>query len=158
MSSAQATLKRPLSRAKGARAVPRVGAATFQGLLDKTLATIDADQRAGSKLRAAGLCMRLKFPDLGLSLSVAPSDERGHQIRWTFSEGRRWKPKLEMTMSSEVANAYLQGGESLAIAIARGRVRLKGETRSALHYVPAMRVVVDAYRRLLRDEHPELLI
>ena len=102
--------------------------------------------------------MRFRFPDLGLALSLAPSDERGHHVRWTFSERARWKPRLELTMSSQVANAYLQGGESLAIAIARGRVRLKGDTRCALQYVPALRVVVDAYRRLVRADHPELLI
>ena len=89
---------------------------------------------------------------------MAPSEERGHHLRWTFSERAGWKPRLELTMSSQVANSYLQGGESLAIAIARGRVRVKGDTRCALRYVPAMRVVVDAYRRLVRDDYPQLLI
>jgi hypothetical protein len=135
-----------------------VGAATFKDLLGRTLSEIDADQRAGAMLEATGLRMRLRFPDLGLSLSVAPSEERGHHLRWTFSERAGWKPKLELTMSSQVANSYLQGGESLAIAIARGRVRLSGDTRCALRYVPAMRVVVEAYRRLVRAEHPELLV
>ena len=61
-------------------------------------------------------------------------------------------------MDSQAANAYLQGRESLAIAMARNRVRVKGETRCALRYVPAMRVVVDAYRRLVRRDYPELVV
>jgi hypothetical protein len=158
VSSVEATLKRPLSRAKAARAAPRIGVTTFRGLLDRTLSEIDADQRAGSLLESTGFRMRLRFPDLGLSLSVAPSEERGRHLRWTFAKGADWDPRLELTMASQVANSYLQGGESLAIAIARGRVRLKGETRCALRYVPAMRVVVDAYGRLVRDDHPELLV
>ena len=39
----------------------------------------------------------------------------------------------------QIANAYLQGKESLAIAIARGRVRYDGDARCALLYVPALR-------------------
>jgi hypothetical protein len=156
--SPEATLKRPLRRAKAAKAAPKIGAAKFQDLLDRTLSELDGDPRAGAMLRAAELRMRLRFPDLGLSLNVAPSDDSGHHLRWTFSERSRWKPKLELTMSSQVANAYLQGSESLAIAIARGRVRLAGDTSCTLRYVPALRVVVDAYRRLVRDDYPELLV
>ena len=43
-------------------------------------------------------------------------------------------------MSAEVANRYLQGRESLAIAIARGQVRCRGESRAALAYLPAARL------------------
>jgi hypothetical protein len=156
--SAEATLKRPLSRAKAGRTVPRVSAAAFRELLDRTLTEIDRDERGGSLLRATGLCMRFRLPDLGLVLNVAPSEERDHHLRWTFAKSAGWKPRVELTMNSQVANSYLQGKESLAIALARGRAKYRGETRCALLYVPAMRVVVDAYRRLVREDHPELVI
>ena len=61
-------------------------------------------------------------------------------------------------MDSKVANAYLQGKESLAIAIARGRVKATGDTRSALVYVPALRLLVAAYSRLVTQEHPHLVL
>ena len=61
-------------------------------------------------------------------------------------------------MDSQTANAYLQGRESLAIEMARNRIRYRGETRCALRYLPAMRVVVDAYRRLVRDDYPKLAV
>ena len=41
-------------------------------------------------------------------------------------------------MSAAVANRYLQGAQSLAIAIARGQVRCRGESRVALS-LPARR-------------------
>ena len=61
-------------------------------------------------------------------------------------------------MDSEVANRYLQGKESLAIAIARRRVRCRGESKVALLYVPAMRLLCEPYRRVVAAEYPHLAI
>jgi hypothetical protein len=164
VSSGQATLKRggsrraSTARAAPTRAAPKVPTAQFRELLDRTLSDIDADPSAGSLLRATGLRIRLRFPDAGLALNLAPSEDAAHHLRWTFSDRPPWEPKLELTMSSQVANVYLQGGESLAIAIARGRVRYRGDARCALQFLPAMRIVVDAYRRLVREHHPELAV
>jgi hypothetical protein len=130
----------------------------FRELLDETLSELDTDDKVGPLLRAAGLRMRFEFPDLGMVLNVAASEERGHHLRWRFSDAVDWEPKLNLSMESRVANAYLQGKESLAIAIARGRVRWDGETRSALLYLPAIRLIVDPYRRLVREVHPHLLV
>lgn len=144
--------------ARGKEAAPRLSEAELRALLDEVLADLDADDRAGSLLRAAGLRVRFQFPDLGMVLNVAPSEEAGHHLRWSFSDVGDWEPKLELVMDSQVANAYLQGRESLAIGIARGRVRAKGDTRCALLYVPALRLVVDSYRRQVRARHSHLII
>jgi hypothetical protein len=133
-------------------------AAEFRELLDEALSELDADERAGPVLRATGLRMRFELPDLGMVLNVAASDEPDHHLRWKFSDTVDWEPKLNLRMDSKVANAYLQGKESLAIAIARGRVRASGDTRCALHYLPALRLVVPPYRRLVREEYPHLLV
>ncbi|MEK6272247.1 MAG: hypothetical protein AABM42_06325 [Actinomycetota bacterium] len=137
----------------------RNGSATeFRELLDEALSELDADEKSGPLLRAAGLRMRFDFPDLGLVLNVAASEEPGHHLRWEFSDAVDWEPKLNLRMDSRIANAYLQGKESLAIAIARGRVRFNGDTRCALLYVPALRLVAGPYRRLVRQEYPHLLV
>ncbi len=137
----------------------RSGSATeFRELLDGVLSQLDADERAGPLLRAAGLRMRFEFPDLGMVLNVAASEEPHHHLRWAFSDAVDWEPKLNLRMGSKVANAYLQGKESLAIAIARGRVHASGDTRCALLYVPALRLVVPPYRQLVREEYPHLLV
>ena len=52
-------------------------------------------------------------------LNVAASEEPAHHLRWEFSDAVDWEPKLNLKMGSRIANAYLQGKESLAIAIAR---------------------------------------
>src|SRR5687767_8860060 len=136
-----------------------IGSATeFRELLDEALTELDADQRSGPLVRAAGLRMRFEFTDLGLVLNVAASEDPGHHVRWEFSDAVDWEPRLRLRMDSRIANAYLQGKESLAIAIARGRVRFNGDTRCALLYVPALRLVVGPYRRLVRQEYPHLLV
>jgi hypothetical protein len=141
-----------------AKAGTALDADEFRDLLDEVLADVDADAKAGSLLRAAGLRMRFRFPDLGMVLNVAPSEDPDHHLRWAFSDAVDWEPRLDLTMDSQVANAYLQGRESLAIGIARGRVRAEGDTHCALLYVPALRLVVDSYRRQIRLRHPRLVI
>jgi hypothetical protein len=141
-----------------AKAGTALAADEFRELLDEMLADVDADDKAGSLLRAAGLRMRFRFPDLGMVLNVAPSEDPSHHLRWSFSDAVGWEPRLDLTMDSQVANAYLQGRESLAFGIARGRVRAEGDTRCALLYVPALRLVVDSYRRQIRLRHPHLVI
>jgi hypothetical protein len=133
-------------------------ATEFRELLVGALSELDADEDSGPLLRAAALRMRFEFPDLSMVLNVASSEEPGHHLRWKFSDAVDWKPKLNLRMDSRIANAYLQGRESLAIAIAHGQVRFDGDTRCALCYVPTLRLVVGAYRRLVRRDYPHLLV
>src|SRR5919106_5551843 len=107
---------------------PGVRPAEFRAALDEALTLADADERVGPLIRAAGLRMRFEFPDASMVLNLAAASGARH-IRWSFSDDGDWDPKLELTMSSAVANRYLQGRESLAIAIARGQVRFVGESR-----------------------------
>ena len=128
----------------------------FRTLLGHVLSEVDGDERIGALLRAADLTVRFRFPDLDLTLNVAASDESGHHLRWRFADDVPWSPKLEMEMDSDVANRYLQGDESLAVAIARGRVRVRGDSRVTLLYVPAIRLVCEPYRQVVAAEFPHL--
>jgi len=136
----------------------RLDAEEFRGLLDAALRAADDDPKLGPLLRATGMRMRFTFTDIGVVLNLAAADGRDHHIRWAFSEGPRWKPRLELTMSSETANAFLQGKESLAVAIARGKVRCQGEARVALMYLPATRLLAEQYRRVVHDTNPNLVV
>lgn len=133
-------------------------AGEFRAALELALAEVDADDRSGSLLRAAGLAVRFSFPDLEMVLNVAAGDDSDHHLRWAFEDGPEWSPKLTLEMDSEVANSYLQGRESLAIALARRRIRCSGEARVALLYVPAIRLICEPYRRAVESEYPHLAI
>lgn len=130
----------------------------FREALDRLLTKVDGDDRVGPLIRATGLRLRFEFPDIGLTLDVAATNERGRHLHWSFSDDAEWRPRLTLEMDSETANAYLQGAASLPIAIARGRVRCKGEARTTLFYLPAARLMCEPYRRLVREDYPHLAV
>ena len=129
----------------------------FREVLDRALRELDHDERSGPLLRAAGLSVRIELTDLDLVLRVVASEEGDHHLRWSFDDTDE-PAKLVLRMDSETANAYLQGKESLAIAIARGKVRTSGDSRVALLYLPAMRLVVEPYRRSVRERFPHMAL
>ena len=59
-----------------------------------------------------------------------------------------------MEMDSAVANRYLQGEENLAIAVARGRIKVSCKTRAALHFLPMSRDLIGAYSGLVERDYP----
>jgi hypothetical protein len=142
----------------GSGSASSAAAAEFRSVLDDVLRETDADDQAGPMLRAAGLRVRFEFPDLPLVLNLAATEQDEQHLTWRFSDDVDWTPKLTLRMGSKVANAYLQGKESLAIAIAHGRVKATGDTRSAIVYIPALRLLVASYRRLVTQEHPHLVL
>lgn len=133
-----------------------MSAEQFREVLDGTMRELDADERAGPIMRAAGLSLRFELTDLDLVLRIRPSEDPARHVEWSFvDEG---PAKLDLRMDSATANAYLQGKESIAIGIARGRVRCAGESRIALLFLPALRLAVEPYRRLVRERYPNLSI
>jgi hypothetical protein len=127
----------------------------FRAALERALEATDADERLGPMVGAARLRMRFVFTDCDLVLNVAGSAGE-HNISWWFGDDPDWRPRLRLEMDSETANRYLQGRESLAIAIARGRVRVSGESRAALAFLPAARLICGPYRRVVDSDFPAL--
>lgn len=142
---------------KGA-AASRPDAPQMAELIDRALLDLDRDERFGPVLSASGMRVRLEITDLDLQFDVAAvTDSADHHLRWGFSDAN-WEPKLSLKMDSATANAYLQGRESLAIAIARGQVRCRGESRVALLYLPLLRLIVEPYRRAVLESAPTLAV
>ena len=123
----------------------------LRAALERALADVDADERLGPLIGATRLRMRIEFTDLGMALNVAAADG-GRNLTWSFADDPGWPPKLTLLMSSDVANRYLQGRESLAIGIARGQVRCRGDSRTALLYLPAARLIAEPYRRVVESK------
>jgi hypothetical protein len=125
-------------------------------VLERLLENADADERIGPILRAAHMRARLEFTDRDVVLNVASSEGEDRSIEWTFARRAPWPPKVVLRMASDVANRWLQGEESLAIAMARGRVRCTGETRSTLLFVPIAKLLNEPYRRILKRDFKHL--
>jgi hypothetical protein len=128
----------------------------FRSALDRALSEADADERLGPLLGASGLRMRFEFTDTGLDLNVAAGED-GHNLSWSFGAAA-WPARLVLTMPTVIANRFLQGSESLPIAIVRGQVQCSGESRAALHYLPATRLLAGSYRRVVERDFPDLLV
>jgi hypothetical protein len=127
----------------------------FRAALDRTLERADSDERIGPLIAATRLRMKFEFTDTGLVLNIAAGADEETNLHWSFGEVD-WRPKLELRMDTPTANRFLQGRESLAIAIAHGRARYRGETGSVLLGLPATRLLCEPYRDVVRSEFPAL--
>jgi hypothetical protein len=133
-------------------------AAELREVLDRLLEAVDADERIGPVLRAAHLRTRFEFTDMGLALNVSSAEGEEHCIEWDYGAAPRPKPRLFLAMDSGTVNRWLQGRESIAIAIARGRVRCAGESRSALAFLPVVKLLGEPYRRLIASDYRHLQV
>ena len=144
------------ARAKAPAAFESAG--EMREVMTLLLDRLDRDSELGQRMRAAHLNYRYVITDLGLALNVISSEDDAHNLRWSFSDQAEWEPRLTMEMSSEVANAYMQGRENLAIAMARGRIRCSGDARAAITLLPINRQIGECYREVLSRHHSHLLV
>ena len=140
----------------GTQAPASVRAGDFRAALELALAAADEDERLGPRLRASEIRVRLEFPDCGVVLNLWAEGHRA--LRWAFSDEVGWRPDLELTMDSSLANRFLQGRESLAVALARGQARLRGSARAALRWLPVSRLLGETYRRIVGERFPSLAV
>jgi hypothetical protein len=126
--------------------------------IDQVFAMMDADPDMGPKLRDADTPQRFEFSDFDevVNIRAARADEEGN-LHWEWSDDVDWKSKVQMTMSSEVANRYFQGKENVAMAVARRRIKTGGDLKAALALIPITKPIYEQYRDYLEREKPHLL-
>ena len=132
------------------------GSARGREVLDRALAEVDADERVGPADRATGLRLRIEFTDIDLALNIAAGEDGHHNLALVVRRRAGWAPKLDLRMDSETRTAT-----SRARRASRSRSRAarscSGESRFALLYLPATRLIVEPYRRLVEDGYPHLV-
>ncbi len=125
-------------------------------VMDKVFEMMSTDPEMGPKLHDAETPQRFEFPDLDLVVNVTAGDEQN--LHWEWSDDVPWEPEVEMTMDSEIANRYFQGKENIAIALARRRIKSKGNTKKALALIPVTKPVFDKYRTMIETDYPHLVV
>ena len=127
--------------------------------IDAVFKMMDADSEMGPKLRDADTPQQFEFSDFDVVVNIraATDDEEGN-LYWEWSDDVDWKPKVRMTMSSEVANRYFQGKENVAMAVARRRIKTGGDMKAALDLIPVTKPIYALYREYLEREKPHLLV
>ena len=128
----------------------------FREVLDKTFGLMSTDPEMGPKLRDADTPQRFEFPDLDLVVNVTAGEQEN--LQWEWSDDVPWEPEVEMTMDSEIANRYFQGKENIAIALARRRIKSKGNTKKALALIPVTKPLFARYREMVEREYPHLVV
>jgi hypothetical protein len=129
----------------------------FKEVMDRIFTMMSEDPDMGPKLRDADVPQRFEFEDLDLVVNIRagkPAD--GANLYWEWTDEVAWKPKVEMTMSSETANRYFQGKENVALAIARRRIKTGGDVKAALALIPITKPIYKRYRQVVLDEYPHL--
>ena len=133
-------------------------AAEFREVMDKVFTIMSTDPEMGPQLRDARVPQRFEFPDQDAVVNITYDDSGGEQnLRWVWSDEVDWKPQVEMTMNSDVANKYFQGKENVPMALARRRIKSGGDVKAALRLIPITKPVFDQYREMLEDEYPHLV-
>jgi hypothetical protein len=127
--------------------------------IDEVFRMMDADPDMGPKLRDADCPQRFEFSDFDLVVNIrAATPEEEGNLHWEWSDDVDWKPKVQMTMSSEVANRYFQGKENVAMAVARRRIKTSGDMKAALALIPITKPVYAQYRDYVEREKPHLKV
>jgi hypothetical protein len=127
--------------------------------IDEVFRMMDADPEMGPKLRDANCPQRFEFDDFDLVVNIrAATPEEEGNLHWEWSDDVDWKPKVQMTMSSEVANRYFQGKENVAMAVARRRIKTSGDMKAALALIPITKPVDAQYRDYVEREKPHLKV
>jgi hypothetical protein len=131
----------------------------FREVIDRTFGLMSTDPEMGPKLRDAETPQRFEIPDLDLVVNITYRDEvvDGQHLRWEWSDDVAWEPAVGMTMDSDVANRYFQGEENIAIALARGRIKSKGNVKKALALIPITKAVFPKYLEMIKAEYPHLV-
>jgi hypothetical protein len=128
-------------------------------VVDKIFSLMDADPEMGPKLRDADTPQRFEFSDFDLVVNIrATSGDEDGNLYWEWSDDVDWKPKVQMTMSSEVANRYFQGKENVPMAVARRRIKTGGDLKAALALIPITKPIYEQYRAYVEREKPHLKV
>ena len=131
----------------------------FREVMDRVFAMMDADPDMGPRLRDADVPQRFEFPDVDMVVNIrAAEDAEGGCLHWEWSDDVDWDPKVRMEMSSETANRYFQGKESVPGALVRGTITTGGDVKAALQLIPVTKPIYARYTALVDAEYPHLRV
>jgi hypothetical protein len=117
-------------------------AAELYDALHDVFRTADAHPVAGPALRSAGLVLRTDYTDPEASMTVIL---RQPQLRVVLGDSEQ-VPDLRLAMTGDQADAFWRGDLSIALAISRGEVALKGPVLWLVRVLPAASLLFPIYR------------
>jgi hypothetical protein len=133
----------------------------FRRVFEHIFQLMNDHPEVGRTLRDARAPHRFEIADFGLEFNVADADPAeepaGRFLRWCWG-APPWEPMISLKMSSDVANRFFQGKENIALAVAMGRVKLRGPLSKILELAPVTRPIHPIYRAWLQAEGLDHLV
>ena len=129
----------------------------FRTCFEQIFRLMNDHPEVGRPLRDLDAPNRFEISDLDLVFNVAAAPQTdeadGRLLRWMWGdEGRDWEPLISLKMASDVANRFFQGKENVALAVAMGRVKLRGPLSKILEMAPITKPIHGVYRTWLTDQ------
>ncbi len=127
--------------------------------MDRLFTMMSEDEEMGPALRDADVPQRFEFEDLDLVMNIrARKGDEEQNLHWEWTDEVAWKPRVQMKMSSEVANRYFQGKENIPLAIARRRIKTGGDIKASLALIPITKPAYARYRAMIAESYPHLVV
>jgi hypothetical protein len=131
----------------------------FKEVMNRLFTILSEDSQMGPKLRDADVPQRFEFEDLDLVMNIrARKGAEQPNLHWEWTDDVDWEPRVQMKMSSEVANRYFQGKENVPLAIARRRIKTGGDIKASLALIPITKPVYARYRAMVSEQYPHLVV
>ena len=137
--------------------------AQFKRVFEQIFQLMNDHPDVGPRLRQARAPHRFEFTDFDLRFDVTYTEpeeaEQGRHLRWTWDpEACDWEPTIRLKMTSDVANRYFQGKENIGMAVATGRIKVRGPLPKLLELGPVTKPIHAVYREWLEDEGYDQLL
>lgn len=127
-------------------------AAEFKVVFEQLFQLMNDHPEVGRRLRDAQAPHKFDITDYGLEFHVvaapAEAEAAGRFLAWHWGPAAA-PPLITLTMTSEVANRYFQGKESVMMAVFSGRVKIAGPMAKILELAPVTTPVNSVYRAWL---------
>lgn len=111
-----------------------------------------ADPVVGDEFAKSGVVLRLHHTEPSATFTV---DMPNKKVIYS-NDGP--KPSVEMFMKADVAHQFWLGRENVSLALAKGRIRAKGNIAKILKLVPMAKKLFPKYRELLEKAGRQDLI
>jgi hypothetical protein len=143
---------------------PFASSKEFREVMDRLFTMMSEDEEMGPALRDADVPQRFEFDDVDMVMNVRarkmddPPTHEAENLHWEWTDDVDWEPRVQMKMSSEVANRYFQGKENIPLAIARRRIKTGGDIKASLALIPITKPMYSRYRAMLEESYPHLVV
>lgn len=138
---------------------PFASSKEFREVMDRLFTMMSVDEEMGPALRDADVPQRFEFEDVDMVMNVrARKGDEEDNLHWEWTDEVDWEPRVQMKMSSEVANRYFQGKENIPLAIARRRIKTGGDIKASLALIPITKPMYARYRAMLEESYPHLVV